>query len=386
MNKQSRISRVLAVTSLLIGAVVGVAGPASAGTASATPAWSVVPTPTPSGNFSFTLNGLACASTTSCVAVGGGRRCQISSFVPVRRFQCSSVSFAEHWNGTSWSIMPSRLTALGVSCPSTTSCFAVGRQGVEHWDGTSWSIMPSPGAVYYNELSAVSCPSTTSCFAVGYKSVASGVKTFVEHWNGTRWSIMPSPNGAGAENRLSGVSCSSTTSCFAVGNLGPSAGGFANKSLVERWNGTTWSIMPSPTPTGADIVDLRGVSCPSTTSCFAVGRYRSGWSGDLMLVEHWNGTSWSIVASPNPTGTFGFELLGVSCPSTTSCFAVGYKTVATGDKTFVERWNGTRWSMMASPNGAAGAENTLSGVSCSSTTRCFAVGRSGSATLVERYS
>ena len=71
-----------------------------------------------------------------------------------------------------------------------------------------------------------------------------------------------------------------------------------DKTLVERWNGTSWSIVTSPNPSGATFAVLSGVSCPSTTSCYAVGESAL----DKTLVEHWNGTSWSIVASPNPSG------------------------------------------------------------------------------------
>ena len=55
----------------------------------------------------------------------------------------------------------------------------------------------------------------------------------------------------------------------------------------------------------------RGVACVSTTNCYAVGI----WIGQVpfTLVEHWNGTAWSIVSSPNPSLTGDNELNGVSC-------------------------------------------------------------------------
>ena len=56
--------------------------------------------------------------------------------------------------------------------------------------------------------------------------------------------------------------------------------------------------------------------------CFAVGSSHTAFTYDKPLVERWNGTSWSVVASPNPTGNDN-RLNGISCSTTTTCFAVG---------------------------------------------------------------
>ena len=72
-----------------------------------------------------------------------------------------------------------------------------------------------------------------------------------------------------------------------------------------------WSVAASPSPFGPSSGHLVGVACPSATSCFAVG---TDLNFNGTLVERWNGTSWSIVTSPTVQG----ELNGVSCASTTS--------------------------------------------------------------------
>jgi hypothetical protein len=104
-----------------------------------------------------------------------------------------------------------------------------------------------------------------------------------------------------------------------------------------------WSVVPSPNPRGSTSPELVGVSCPSSTSCFAVGDYDTAFfEASPTLVEHWNGSSWSPMASPNPTGSPLTVLEGVSCPSTTSCFAVGfYQPLSSADDTsnvLVERY------------------------------------------------
>ena len=230
-----------------------------------------------------------------------------------------------------------------------------------------WSVATSPPAK--GVFDAVSCPSTKSCFAVGGRALSDRgpERTLIEHWNGHNWGVMPSPIPTGAAYvGLSGVSCPSTKSCFAVG--GSATIDEVSTILVEHWNGHSWSIMTSPRPRRGGLSD---VSCPSPKSCFAVGS----------SLEHWNGTTWSIMTTPTPGG-----LGSVSCPSTQSCFAVGQH----GTKTFVAHWNGRNWRSMPSPN-AVGYSNSLFGVSCPDVHSCFAVGRKLNqqrttyATLIERW-
>ncbi len=144
-------------------------------------------------------------------------------------------------------------------------------------------------------------------------------KTLIESWNGTSWSVVPSPS-PGSYNQLVSVSCASTAACTAVGLY---TGGGAGRTLIESWNGTSWLVVPSPSP-GSMYNQLQGVSCASLTACTAVGwYYRASSSGvQRTLIESWNGTSWSMVPSPN-RGVRYNELDGVSCASSATCKAVG---------------------------------------------------------------
>ncbi len=367
----------LAVAVCLIAGVLVAAAPP----AGATPAWSVVPSPNPRGSTSPELVGVSCPNSTSCFAVGDTD---------------SGPSLVEHWNGSSWKIttIPNPIDAplFGVSCPSTTSCFVVGNNLIsslmDHWNGKSWSVMTiaDPAGSVETALTAVSCRSTTSCFAVGYYATSDGDEnTLAERWNGSTWSVMATPNPPGSILPvLYGVSCPSTTSCFAVGDY-DTAFFAASPTLVEHWNGSRWKIMTSPNPPG-DSANLVGVSCPSTTSCFAVGYATFGTFGGL--VERWNGSSWKITSIPSLFTNAA--LYGVSCPSSTSCFAVGDTD---SGPSLVEHWNGSSWSPMASPNPTGSTLTVPEGVSCPSTTSCFAVGfykplssaDDISNTLVERY-
>jgi mannosyltransferase OCH1-like enzyme len=185
------------------------------------------------------------------------------------------------------------------------------------------------------------------------------------------------------------VSCSSPTACTAVGHF-VTAGPAASKTLAERWNGTKWTIQPTPSPGTSP--ELDAVSCPSLTACTAVGSYVAKSGAEKTLAERWNGTTWTIQSSPNPA-VISATLLGVSCPSRTDCTAVGRSDTnpeGTAAKTLAERWNGTTWTIQATANPAGSVSSLLDADSCSSPAACTAVGyyqasNNNYRTLAERY-
>src|ERR1700732_4525580 len=85
-----------------------------------------------------------------------------------------------------------------------------------------------------------------------------------------------------------------------------------------------WTITPS-SDAGGQNLQLDGVSCTGKASCVAVGQYaKLGFSSLQTLVEVWNGLTWSVVPSPSP-GSFANYLFGVSCTSRNFCIAVGFR-------------------------------------------------------------
>ncbi len=234
-----------------------------------------------------------------------------------------------------------------------------------------WVVDSSPNPSTtdsYPYLNAISCASSSSCKAVGSTGGFDN-KTLIESWNGSSWTIDTSPNRGVGTNALSGVSCLSAISCTAVGY---STNGSDQRTLVESWNGHLWSIVPSPNGSSGSN-QLNAVSCVSATVCKAIGD-----NGNQSLIESWNGTRWSIEPGPH-VGSTSNGLNGVSCISATSCKAVGFAGSTTSS--LVESWNGTRWSHMSSPPG------DLDGVSCVSTVWCVAVGStsSGSTSLIDSW-
>lgn len=351
--------------------------------------WSIVTSPNTSATQNNLLSSVACASGSDCWAVG---------------YYYSNGDFyqtlAEHWNGTSWTIVtppnPSSLTSVlyGVACASVSECWAVGYYDtgsafltlIEHWDGTSWTIASAPNTSSKNSvLNGVTCISTSQCWAVGYSAGSSAFQTLVEEWNGTTWAIVGSPSTSATQNNyFYGVTCASASDCWAIGYYFNFS---TYQTLIERWNGSSWAIVASLNGSTTQDNYLHSVTCTSTSNCWAIGYYSNG-SAFLTLIEHWDGTSWTIVTSPNPSSTSN-ALNGVTCASTSQCWAVGYYAASSSGQTLVEEWSGTSWVIVGSPNTSAMQNNSLSGLTCPSAAACWAVGyyNNGSVyqTLIEEY-
>ncbi len=241
----------------------------------------------------------------------------------------------------------------------------------------TWVIQatPNPSGAAGTTLAGVSCPSATSCTGAGYYVSSSGIQvTLAEHWNGSTWAIQATPNPSGsAATLLSGVSCASATSCTAAGRSIDGSG--VDLTLAEHWNGSTWAIQATPNPSGATVSVLEGVSCASATSCTGVGLYVSSSGIQKTLAEHWNGSTWAVQATPNVSGASDGILSGVSCASATRCTAAGsYVNSSGATVTLAEDWNGSTWAIQATPKPSGATYATLNGVSCRSTTSCSTVG------------
>jgi hypothetical protein len=266
----------------------------------------------PAGSPGSTVLDIACPSAGNCYAVG------------TRSYKST---FAEHWNGSSWTItaMPNPGTGgflEGVACATKTSCFAVGTPSIEHWNGHRWSLVAAPKSIA-GFLRRISCPGVASCFAVGDRGTRQGAtRTVIAHWNGQSWSVMTTPAPRDLIEVLTDIACQSRLSCFAVGGYSDGRDG-STYPMIYRWDGTRWSRMtPAATPGGNDESPLNGIACPSASSCVAVGATGHASSAQTM-VQQWNGSSWSRVSSPSPNGARYAMLGGVACPTAATCLATG---------------------------------------------------------------
>ncbi len=350
--------------------------------------WSLQPVPAPAKARSIDLGAVSCPSANTCSAVG--------SYTGTAG---TAVAVAEDWNGVKWSVQPTvSLTGVSssqlsaVSCAAVAACMAVGqlekvRSGssplAEKWDGSAWELeaTPVPSASQYPQLSdlaGVSCWTASTCAAVGsFTDSSHRDQALAEHWDGARWSVQPIPSPAGTWYlELNGISCSSASECMAVGSVGTSPSAGPEDTLAERWSGGAhWTVDSPLNPPNEIYRWLYGVSCLSAKSCFAVGADEDSSGTYSMLSERWNGTGWSILSTPSPRSGGKFRaLFAVSCPSFTTCTAVGYEQTPYGYSTVAERLDGTTWTVQPTPNPAGKAYTEFAGVDCVSMTSCTAVG------------
>jgi hypothetical protein len=285
------------------------------------------------------------------------------------------------WNGKDlgYTVRPTPAevdaSLIGVSCMSSTLCVAVGVtvNGMRTvplaatWDGHSWSDVapPLPSGVNGGALQGVSCATLSDCTAVGNFEAANGLNALIERWNGSNWTIEDSPQPTGSSGTsLTAVTCSPGGLCRAVGfNYASSA----VQTLIEARNGANWTVQASPNPpTGSNLADLTSVSCRSATACVATG------SADTTpFSERWNGTSWSL----QPVSAFDGWLTGVACPRARSCVAVG-ESVDKWEQSrpAAEAWDGSSWTAQSAPTPQVVAVAMLVSDSCVSANLCTATG------------
>jgi hypothetical protein len=256
---------------------------------------------------------------------------------------------AEHWDGTSWTRIPTHVSGwaqfMGVAALGPRDVWAVGshsmnpsRSLIERWNGHRWRFVPSPVESRNDQqLLGVHAVSRTDAWAVGYR----GKHPLVEHWNGTTWHLLrvPSPPNGGA---LASISGTAADDLWAVGFRGPPGWFPASGTLVEHWDGSRWSIVHAPGASSS--LALNAVIVLSTDDAWAVGGLPRdpiyGPDGHSVS-EHWDGRRWTMV--PTAGGTRADTLNAVAVASTGEVWTVG--EVATQDCycPLAERWNGRRW-------------------------------------------
>jgi hypothetical protein len=349
-------------------------------------AWKIVASP----NDGTTYNSLTSVSASSATDAWAAGVVALSNPVPI----------AEHWNGTKWlgykPGYPNDGAAFqSVTDVSTTEAWAVGYSVnagahaalTERWNGKAWAVVAVPAYPGHTTiLAGVASVSSTDRWAVGNATEGTQLaQTYALFWGGSKWARVVTLNVAKSYNALGAVSGTSEDDVWAVGVSGSSGAGPFN-TLIEHWNGTKWSIVPSPNVKGASN-QLVSVSAFSATNVWAVGLVQTP-SAFGTLTEHWNGTKWDVVASPNVGNS---ELLGVVTLGPKNVWAVGSGNGGTLPQALAEHWAGSRWVVVNTPD-VRGFGNILDGLAViPGTTEMWAAGGTYDAsleayhTLTEQY-
>ncbi len=248
-------------------------------------------------------------------------------------------TFFEHFNGTSWQAVPGpagnfsedpvEVTALAALSPSDV--WAVGTQNPElsgqpgslnmaaHWNGKTWAVVPTPDLG--NSVSQADVP--TGVTAISATDVwASGVE----------FTGCPAASASGGSRLAAGGRSPVLPLALRLrpgglrrprGAIGPCL-----VPYVLHWDGKTWSLTKTPDP-GAFGSALEGITALSASDIWAVGQAQSSAKGPVQtLTERFNGTSWSVQPSPDPGSAGTDELFAVASTGGHQLDAVGGAAVA----------------------------------------------------------
>lgn len=287
------------------------------------------------------------------------------------------------WNAPADQLGASPNVLTAVAAPSPSDAWAVGRCWgdrdrtlVLRWNGSTWRREPSPNAgVGGNLLNGVASVSAGDAWAVGayFPDFGDPYRTLILRWDGSTWRRVPSPNDGSPDNFLNGVVATSPANAWAVGSGNGGA-------LILRWDGTAWTREQGPDLGPGVYPFLTAVTATSETDAWAVGS-TAGFTEEnaQAVVYHWDGVSWTSQAVPQ-VGSGTNMLRAVSALSPSDVWAVGSYEEGTETRALVLHFNGVRWSHVPTPT--TDVSEDLNGVAAATASSAWAVGVRGNERLV----
>jgi hypothetical protein len=317
-------------------------------------AWTQVPAASPPGARESLLNSVTAATSSSAWAVGyynNGHA--IKTLIERWNGRAWAQVASPNPGGAHGSFL------YGVAATGSSSAWAVGyfstgktiKTLIERWNGRAWAQVtsPSPGGSDAR-LNGVAAAGKSSAWAVG-SYFGPGIRPLIERWNGRAWKVVTSPNPEGCCTALNAVTTAGDSGAWAAGNTGKTF----DEALIERWNGRAWKQVTSPRPAGSRGSNLTAIAARSPANAWAVGYYYADTHTDpavFTLTERWNGRAWTQVASPNPGGSAEHlpdqSLLQAVCTvSPSQAWAAGsYSSGNPRGRILIERWNGRTWTQL----------------------------------------
>jgi len=305
----------------------------------------------------------------------------------------AAMSCPPTWTTVAAPPMSTRGELYDVDALASDDAWAVGIAGttdgrideplVEHWDGSRWTRVSAatPTGAVHTRLFAVDGVSQDETWAVGetflVRADAFERHPLIAHWDATTgtWSLVVRPDLRGT---LYDVVALSPTNVWVVGRYDTFTPLVDDKPLIMHWDGSRWSIVPSPS-LGYDS-GLTGIAALSPTDIWAVGSFDQyllpGTSGARTMAQHWDGTEWRIVPTP-VIGPYD-RLRGVAAISSSDVWAVGGAWALHGNgpsSNLLEHWDGSRWTVISDTlSRSSNASSVRSGVAAAAPGDVWAVG------------
>jgi hypothetical protein len=388
---RSTLRRIACVAAAVIIPVMAGALPAYAAS------WQIVASPNPTINDGFAS--LTTVSATNIWAVGSATNQNSSGIL--------STTLIANYNGSSWQVVPSPNPAgsrynnlYGAAATGASDVWAVGsdyvRKGtnypiiyptIEHYDGSAWSLVTSAEPTQVGSLLGVAAVTPSNVWAVGSGRNSAGVSgSMIQHWDGTSWTEVSSPvTGA----TLTSVTATSATDVWAVGYT-------ASAGVAMHYDGTSWTTSTLPAPSGGTW-QLSSVSADAAGDVWAAGYVNGSGGAQHPIVEHFDGTSWSVTQAPDLGSSYPANWFNaVLAISPSNVWAIGGASpLNTTNVALVEHFDGTSWTVQPAPANGANSAVSFGGLVTTGSGTLWTVGErlpngvSGGAawqTVTARYS
>jgi hypothetical protein len=236
----------------------------------------------------------------------------------------------------------------------------------------AWGTEPVPQyGSDRSEVHAISVLSASQAWAVGVVGDSESVdaRPLVERWTGSSWSVVSVPHISHAE--LYGVVAVGPDDVWMVGTFNNSS-----QSLVLHWDGSAIERVDHPNP-GDDRNDLYAVTAIGPNDVWAVGDQVSASGGADLLTLHWDGSRWQAVNAP---GTASYDALrSVTAVSADDIWAVGVLDYQAATL----HWDGTSWTRVDVP--LSGEDTSLSAAGARAPDDVWAVGQDAQGSVALRW-
>ncbi len=237
----------------------------------------------------------------------------------------------------------------------------------------TWTVTPTPfdPSWWEAELADVSALGPDEAWAVGHYSTFSptfDIETFTlaMRWDGTQWTVVPTPSPApypgGTKAYLDAVGMITPNDVWAAGDAVGDAGGLSVGSwvMVQHWDGSSWSIVPPPAPPGGVSINFSGTRVHDIAAIASDDVWFGGQWGEpnavgsvtwRPLAMHWDGSGLTVYPTPVVyDGAYGFNLVKFSVLASNDIWAVCQKTVGDTRKNVILHWDGSSWSLAGAPD------------------------------------
>ncbi|MEP6774891.1 MAG: hypothetical protein ABJA50_04775, partial [Chloroflexota bacterium] len=305
--------------------------------------WSIVPAPTQDigHNALYTVSAVA---TNDVWAFGDYRNSNNNLF-----------SLALHWDGSSW--ITATIPSPGAGFTTIRSSVALAADDMwvvgayysgtvkpltEHWDGSTWTVVSAAITGTNPGLLAVTAFAPDDVWAVGETcgntNCPGGSQPLIEHWDGSTWSISPSQDPGTPVSYLGGIAGTSPNDIWAVGATCLDTACSQEQTLTEHWNGSSWTIVPSPSPGSLDSW-LGPIVAVAPNDAWATGSASNDGTNYFDPMLHWDGSSWTNITITSP-GLVDNDLRALAMVGPNDIWAVGDIDNGTGELTQIQHYTG----------------------------------------------